>query len=135
VKPMELQTPTTTGYHDLEITVTDAYGESKTITKTAFIHGDCNSYVENNQSYKNLKIFPNPATDKVYIEFYDHSKFSCGSALINLYTPDGKQIQSRTLTNMQNIETLDISNLTDGIYIIEITDCYGNKTSEKVTKQ
>ncbi|MDL2262225.1 T9SS type A sorting domain-containing protein [Bacteroidales bacterium OttesenSCG-928-I21] len=135
VKPMELQTPATTGYHDLEITVTDAYGETKTITKTVFVHGDCNSDVEDNQSYQNFRIFPNPATDKVYIEFYDHSKLSCGNALIILYTTDGKQVQSKTLTNIQNIETLDITNLTDGIYIIEITDCYGNKTSKKITKQ
>ncbi|MDR2009045.1 MAG: T9SS type A sorting domain-containing protein [Bacteroidales bacterium] len=134
VKPLELQTHTTTGYHNLEITVTDAYGETKTITKSVFAYGDCNSYVENNQSYKNFKIFPNPATDKVYIEFYDHSKYSCGNVLLNLYTSDGKQVQSRTLINIQNIETLDITNLPDGVYIIEITDCYGNKSSEKITK-
>jgi hypothetical protein len=135
VKPVTIETPEYRGHHELEITVTDVYGETKTITKSVFAKGDCDSYVSDDQSYKNFRIFPNPVTDKVYIEFYDHSKYSCGNAFITLYTPDGKHIQSRALTSMQTIETLDITHLSDGIYILEINDCYGNKTSEKITKQ
>jgi hypothetical protein len=135
VKPFAFETPKLTGCHELEITVTDAYGESKTIKKTVLAVGDCDSYTDDNQAGKYFKAYPNPATDKVFVEILDAGKYACGTCRVALYSGDGRQVYSSELKAGESIKAINISSLLNGIYILEVSDCYGNKSTEKITKQ
>jgi hypothetical protein len=65
-----------------------------------------------------LKIYPNPATDNIWVEM--DLKF-IDDALLDLVTPEGKIIQSRLLKgNKQNMEQLEVGNLPGGMYYIRI---------------
>lgn len=58
----------------------------------------------------NVKIFPNPATNTINIE-------SPIAVNVSLLTIDGRKI-----TESENAKTIDISNLSNGLYILEIVE-------------
>ncbi len=99
-----------------------------------------------------LKVYPNPSKGLIFIEYDFGNSYeagydilfeaigkarsqSCGKGMISIYTLDGKLLQSEELKAEKGLKSIDISYLTNGIYILEIADCYGNKNSEKITKQ
>jgi hypothetical protein len=65
-------------------------------------------------SEPNVLIYPNPATDKLYVKLPGLS--SASLQLINL---DGQVVLSRKQTNQ--VETIDVSQLAKGIYIVKVT--------------
>lgn len=98
-----------------------------------------------------INVYPNPASNIVFIEynfeeFYIegndllfeqlgiHKQENCKRGELKLFTEDGKILQVIPFEDIQGIVNLNISGYSEGIYIIEITDCYGNKTSQKITK-
>jgi uncharacterized protein (TIGR02145 family) len=78
-----------------------------------------NITMENNVSNDNIIIYPNPATKEINITG-DVSE-------VSLYSLQGKKIVS---VNHQN--TLDVSFLSRGLYIVNITDLLGNEKSVKL---
>lgn len=65
---------------------------------------------------RSLQIFPNPATDKVYVNF----KFSENEAFnANIYSLQGSLIRKFNLSNGQT--EIDIKNLSKGIYLLGVT--------------
>jgi hypothetical protein len=96
-------------------------------------------------------VSPNPANDIVFIE-YSFSEFYnegndllfeqigvqkqdyCKTGELKIYTENGKLLDVISIENIQGILNLNVSNYSDGIYMIEITDCYGNSTSHKLIK-
>jgi hypothetical protein len=99
-----------------------------------------------------LNIYPNPTKGFIFIEYSFERNYeagyellfeamgkyreeNCNKGYVNIYSVEGKILRSLELENGKGSKTVDISNLPDGIYVLEINDCYGNKTSEKITKQ
>ncbi len=98
-----------------------------------------------------LKVYPNPTTGLIFVE-YDFSKTysegydlllkamklsrenNCNTGEIVIYSEDGKALQRVELSMVADFKTIDLTDYTPGVYIIEISDCYGNKNTVKITK-
>lgn len=78
------------------------------------------------QNLLELKIYPNPIKNNLNIE----SKTAL--SLITIYNTIGKKIKSEK-TNQLKL-TLNLSGIANGIYILNITDTQGNKTTRKLIK-
>jgi len=112
-KPVEFHTPTTTGLHNLQITVTDAYGESKTITKDVFVV-QCSTY-NSPATNQGTRIYPNPAT-KILTVFIPGNTSKATAVITDVlgrvygrYDLQGKESE------------IDISHLQPGNYFLQIT--------------
>lgn len=65
-----------------------------------------------------LKIYPNPAKDRVRVEWNAKER-----ATLTLLDISGKVIQSQTLN--QNYSDIDVSRLSNGIYLIQVQSAEG----------
>lgn len=87
------------------------------------------SLTENIFNHK-INVYPNPATNKLFIAL------GCQSAsqlTINLYDSKGSLLKSIGAINNTDLE-IDIADLTQGLYLIEITD-EGNRYYSKFIKE
>ena len=66
-----------------------------------------------------LRIRPNPATDKVYIEFIN---YNLSENTFRLFDVSGKQVTNYALNPVSGGIELDISNLKEGFYFVSVTD-------------
>ena len=83
----------------------------------------------NNQQVQisnSIKIYPNPANDKLYIQLDNTLD---GIAKVEFYDLAGKLIYSTTINASLKLQMLNISNLTKGIYNLRITA--NNKTKNQ----
>jgi C1A family cysteine protease len=64
-----------------------------------------------------IYIYPNPSSDKINIRF---GKEATGSIIFELLDINGRVLQSKTVLNINEVETLDLSSLTNGIYNLRI---------------
>jgi hypothetical protein len=112
-KPIEFNTPHTSGNQQISITVTDAYGESKTITKEVFVN-ECGSGI-GEESVNIVSLYPNPARDKVYVD------------IPNEVTPNNTEIFNslgqlvKVVKAHNGLNIIDVSDLSVGNYIIKIS--------------
>jgi Secretion system C-terminal sorting domain len=89
------------------------------------IYGDCSTLSNNEIESDKIKIFPNPAFNKIYIEGLDsYYKYS-----IMIFDMNGKIV----LESIQNQGDIDISSLNHGIYICQI-QVGKNKIVKKIIK-
>jgi len=77
---------------------------------------------ELNNSF-NVKVFPNPARDKITVECPQN-------AHVEILTLEGLMIQR--VTAYENQTTLDLSALSSGLYMIKVTTDKGNAISKFV---
>lgn len=106
---------------------------------------------EDQQFLPYVNAFPNPTDGIINIEYdftamYDVGndilleqtgtirKDNCEKGELSLFTEDGKLLQAKKLNKTQDNITLDLKAFSPGIYFIEITDCYGNSKTLKVSK-
>ena len=84
-----------------------------------------------------LNIYPNPTEDLINIEynFFEDPENDCIERDMKLYTSDGKLVYSEKLQGKTGVRTLDISNYTPGIYMLQVIDCDGNYNNARVIKQ
>jgi hypothetical protein len=71
------------------------------------------------QPMYNLKIYPNPARNFITVEFYDPSN----TTNLIITTLNGPQVYSKTIKNLSsimNIEHINLSGFSQGIYFIQI---------------
>lgn len=87
-----------------------------------FISTSILSTPENNQN--SLKIFPNPTEDIINVMTDKNIKS------ITIYNLSSQRIAFET-----NVHEMDLSNLEEGIYFLEITDIDNNKARKKVIKK
>jgi hypothetical protein len=66
-----------------------------------------------------FKIYPNPANDIIYIENVE------GKATVNVYNSIGQIVKQESINGDSK---LNIKNLTEGIYFVEIKSAFGTKT-------
>ncbi|HXS36394.1 MAG TPA: T9SS type A sorting domain-containing protein [Flavipsychrobacter sp.] len=86
------------------------------------------------QSTDNIKIYPNPTTNQIYINLADATKNK--QMLVNLINTNGQLIRTESIPpNTQTWQT-SIADLTPGTYFISICDRAGNKLhSQAIIKQ
>ncbi|BDX37341.1 hypothetical protein CYCD_06960 [Tenuifilaceae bacterium CYCD] len=78
-----------------------------------------------------IKIYPNPASEKVYIETL--SENNKGNSTIELFDITGRRVEHRIVKLEESTPyTLPVSSLKPGIYLIKIT--FDNSKSTKVFK-
>jgi hypothetical protein len=75
------------------------------------------------------QVYPNPVNGKLFVqcktEYLHESYFSISDVT-------GKKILLKTITN--NSETIDLTNLSTGVYIVTVENKYGNVWREKIIK-
>ena len=98
---------------------------AKTGTTTAISD---ETILEDNTSIE-VSIYPNPATDEVYIEFKGQVQN------INLMDIQGRTLRSLNVQQLNGIEQINVSDLANGIYIIELISKEGMVSHHKVLKQ
>lgn len=86
-----------------------------------FSYSDIVSVELSGQSFSSYNVYPNPAKDKISI--YAKGGFSPG-AQVQLYQKNGMLIQTKMIQS-SNAQTMDISDLSNGIYFMRIVDAKG----------
>lgn len=79
----------------------------------------------------NLKLYPNPATDKLYIEGADLNLLN--DATIEILSIDGK-LAKRVKTNDYNRAEINISDLNSGFYIVKLNGSNKSFTTKFIKK-
>lgn len=86
------------------------------------------AYTKNGEA---VRIYPNPATNEVYISV---NQYMFGAGIVySISDISGKILQTGSLNYYQNL--LNIANLSKGIYILHVTDNKGLNVSKRVSKQ
>ncbi|MBQ7735173.1 MAG: T9SS type A sorting domain-containing protein [Bacteroidales bacterium] len=75
------------------------------------------SGIQANSSAANLNVYPNPTTGMVTIS----GSFNAGDGVCNVYDMMGNLVTSKSV-NLNTETTLNFSNLTSGMYMLEISD-------------
>ncbi len=98
---------------------TDMYGVAPqggaSSNGTFFKYATIPTGVNVNTNDKNFTIFPNPASDIITLDF-DRNDHSC--LVLNIYNAMGALVRTELLN--QNQQQVDIKNLSNGIYIVEM---------------
>ncbi len=105
-------------------------------------HGECHDYTVNvtaagagfaeNDLVSNLNIFPNPATSDLTVQF-TMSKYE--SATISLHNLMGSVVLSSSeKVNGTLTKTVDVSSLSQGVYLLNISTSEGTITKKVVVK-
>jgi PKD repeat protein/V8-like Glu-specific endopeptidase len=68
----------------------------------------------------NLSIYPNPASDEVYIDFSKDVIDINEPVSVNITALDGKTVYSQLLNNLREKVKVDVKNLESGIYFIRV---------------
>jgi hypothetical protein len=72
----------------------------------------------NNLDEQNIAIYPNPFTSDVYIDVRTISK---GEATITVTNINGQQLLERSINTTEQIEKVDLSSLTKGMYFVNVS--------------
>ena len=84
--------------------------------------------IEKTRTISNLKIYPNPSSDKFFIELENPTPTS-----IRLFDINGKEIYSTTIN--QVISTIDISSFKPGLYLLRSTSENGHTRNTIITHE
>ncbi|MEH6763991.1 MAG: T9SS type A sorting domain-containing protein [Aequorivita antarctica] len=118
--PFEYEVSTTG--NTMNLLITNANGDSA-------LYGDeqlSNKDFQNSQ----ISIYPNPAIDKLYLSATN----TLGNLTLKIFNVAGKFLSNQTL-ELENQTAIDVSNLTSGMYFLNIEDENGNTTIKKFLKE
>lgn len=115
-----------------------------TIPNIAYIYFDNNPAIVTNTSFvelkplslqphswnANIKVYPNPADQFVYIEDKLHT-----IRTISVKNIIGQTIWNQDITTTHDIHTLDMSSWNKGLYLIQCKNAVGQSHTFKVVKQ
>ncbi|MCB9245067.1 MAG: T9SS type A sorting domain-containing protein [Flavobacteriales bacterium] len=85
-----------------------------------------NPTVEQSSSLKLGQNYPNPASDKTYIDV----QFNSAEATLTIYNVVGELIEQQTIVDKRII--LDVSNYTEGVYLYTL-EADGQKITKRLT--
>ena len=93
-----------------------------------------NNQIQTDQYLTIQKIYPNPATNLVSLEINEPTE---GSAQIEIMDITGRQVlkQTTSLTEGLNTISVDVSQLSKGIFIVKMTDSQNQKSWVKMVKE
>jgi hypothetical protein len=111
-----------------------SYGLTCFFHDDAFYYGDtdfCQQFITSTGEPDaiNMEIYPNPATDILNIRFQDDS---AKSNKIQVYNLQG-QLLYQNITR-ENLHKVDVSHLTSGVFILQISSQDGGLLSRKIVK-
>jgi hypothetical protein len=113
VKEVDFHSPASIGAHEVSITLTDAYGETTTITRHITTKS-CGNDISQETNQANCRLFPNPATNKLHLKLPNQTQ----TQQAKIYDASGKLVFTQSISTKTT--TLDISNLKPGNYILKI---------------
>ncbi|MBC7865240.1 MAG: T9SS type A sorting domain-containing protein, partial [Bacteroidia bacterium] len=116
-------TPQSLGLDSLVIAFQDNGIPTKTTFYKKYFFSTMTTSVDQNAS-KNLKIFPNPSNGMLSI-----SGYSAGS-IARVFSLQGVKVAEKKLTENET-DKLDLSNLAEGVYTIQLTDTRGISVFKK----
>ena len=92
---------------------------------------DTTTTVEELFNSTNISIYPNPVSDKATLEVTTNSATSINLNIVNVL---GKTMQSsvHNLNSGNNNITIDVNNLVNGIYFVQLTS-EGRSSTQKIT--
>jgi hypothetical protein len=82
------------------------------------------------ESTKTLDVFPNPANNKLVV----NGKYLNSQGHFKLFDCKGSLVLEKSLTNFVNGNSIDLSDVSDGIYIYQINSALENKNGKIVVK-
>jgi endogenous inhibitor of DNA gyrase (YacG/DUF329 family) len=102
--------------------INNSYNADLNVSNGIF-NSTCNSIINitsgiDEYNNLNIQIFPNPATDRIYVDLSEGKEFK-----MQLYNCMGESALQSQLTKGNNI--IDISSLSSGIYVIRLTGTEG----------
>ncbi|MDD2636616.1 MAG: T9SS type A sorting domain-containing protein [Bacteroidales bacterium] len=112
-KPVEFYTPHTSGSQQISITVTDAYGESKTITKEINVV-DCGTESITENVNSGFKIYPNPAKDKIFVNIPQ----SQTASYLEIVNSAGQVVLTENISSTES--EINIKKLVAGSYVVRV---------------
>lgn len=126
------------GYIKYRIRPLTAFSELDTIKNTAYIYFDMNDAVVTNTvstymqsitvsmndegNAPQLKIYPNPATDKICVEYG-----TIGSGVFELFDAQGSRKTTVSLPGTADVTKIDLGNLRPGFYLFTVRDENGRR--------
>lgn len=83
--------------------------------------------IEDNENAVSLEIHPNPANNILNISFSDDNECE----FVKIYSIDGRLLLSQN----DNFETINLANLTPGLYLIKVRMSDGKEFTERIVKE
>lgn len=123
------------GNYTLTVTITNADGCTRTITMPIIV-GAVGVNNTANITQPRLILAPNPATDKLYIQYLQPNPTNAPITL-TLTDITGKTVftEQKTINTTLYQKELNVQNLPKGMYLVTIQNTQGFKTTQKVTVQ
>ncbi|AFU67822.1 secreted protein with Por secretion system C-terminal sorting domain [Psychroflexus torquis ATCC 700755] len=87
--------------------------------------------IDNNQEIEGFKMYPNPATTEVTLSITKGQTIKT----IEIFSSNGRLISQVSPLSLNEKETIDISNLASGMYIVIATNQDGRTSTEKLLKK
>ncbi|KAA9325017.1 M4 family metallopeptidase [Adhaeribacter soli] len=108
------------GIYSVRLIVRNALG-TDTLTRASYIHvGNVTGTAENLAELNQLTVYPNPATDKITIQYGFTGKKSLTVMLVNTL---GQKVMQKQVTAASQLATeLDVRNMAAGVYFLQISD-------------
>ncbi|MEA3448851.1 MAG: T9SS type A sorting domain-containing protein [Bacteroidota bacterium] len=113
VKDVDFHTPAATGDHNIQITLTDAYGETTTITRSIHVEYCPDNVVQENKNPA-WRLYPNPANNKLHLQIPTLHQ----TQQAEIYDAQGKLVLTQSIST--KTASFDISNVKPGNYILKI---------------
>jgi len=77
-----------------------------------------------------LKVFPNPVNNQITIQFYCNQPDAVSIDLFNIFGQHIKSVSIESLNNGEHQQTIDVSDLSNGIYLVR----FGNGSASSTSK-
>tara|TARA_R110000823_G_scaffold315705_1_gene451091 strand:- start:124152 stop:124670 length:519 start_codon:yes stop_codon:yes gene_type:complete len=95
-----------------------------------YIYSEDCTLDSSSEKEKVLSIYPNPVKDKLIIK---NTKFETSQLSLSTYTIQGKAVVSKNI-QFENETSIDVSDLSSGMYFISIEDKNGKTSTQKFMK-
>lgn len=122
-------TYTANGTFDVILIVTSPTGETATATKQVTITG---VGIETIDFVNGINVYPNPVSDVLNIAFELNTNQDVEITVVSI---DGKVVNTTNASNVSNVNTtINTSNLSTGMYILNVTTTEGKYTRNLIVK-
>jgi hypothetical protein len=123
--PYPSHTYSTAGFYNICLTITDINGCSSTFCDSSYLSKNTNSIIyvnvisptgiKENKENKTFSIFPNPANEQLTVRLFKYET----KGEIKIYNLLGQQYSTLTISGTET--TIDVTDLSKGVYIIDVT--------------
>lgn len=80
-----------------------------------------------------LTIYPNPASDLIYIDQAGTENESAGTCLVKIFNMLGEEVLRQAIFNHQPLNSIDISSIPNGLYFLQVEPSpFGSPGTEKL---